>query len=105
MTTEGRGCPGVARASGTEKPRIGQEGVPASKRVEEKHGSVAVYRGRGIGAPEVAAAHRIRGGRELDFVAIPEADPAVVKIRHVRLAHNLVTDLVGAKLLLIFAHA
>jgi ferritin-like protein len=72
--------------------------------MEEKHGPVAVDRARGIGALELAAADRIGGGCELDFVTISEADPAFVeRIRHARLPHNLVTDLVGAKRLLIFA--
>ena len=74
--------------------------------MEEKHGAVPVDRARGISALELAAADGIPRGCELDFVAISEADPAFVeRVRHGVYPHNLVTDLVGAKLLLIFAHA
>lgn len=97
----------VARASGTQIVLgIGRKGVPASTRVEEKHGAVQVDRACCIGALELAAADGIRRCRKLDFVAISEADPAFVeRVRHGVTPHNLVTDLVGAKRLLIFAHA
>jgi len=67
---------------------------------------VHIDSGRGVGAPQLAAAHRIGRGCELYLVAVPETDAAIVEgFSHSSHQHKLVTDLVGANPLLIFAHA
>ena len=73
----GRGC--SYRRTFHEAVGIDRECITALDAAEEIHNAVMIDGARGIGAPQLLAAHRIGRGRQLDLVAVAEADPTVVQ--------------------------
>ena len=74
--------------------------------MEKVHRSVHIHGSGGVRALDLLPADRVDRRRQLHFVAVAEADAAVVeRVRHTRHEPIVVTDLVGAKRLLIFANA